>query len=276
MRLLSDEQYRFIDDALAENDELTARRLRGMLQMKWPVLKPVSLTTIKRARKYLGWIKSKPKYCQMIRETNKQLRKAWCEVQIANKEQFEDVIFSDECTVQLESHSKLCFRKIGEPRKLKHKPKHPYKVHVWAGISARGPTKLVIFTGIMTSIRYCEILKAALLPSISSMFPDGHRFQQDNDPKHASHYTRNYMHNNGVKWWKTPAESPDLNPIENVWAALKSFLRDQVKPTNEATLVQGILKFWESMKPAVCKRYIHHLQKVMPKVVAENGGPSGY
>lgn len=275
-KLLNDEQIQYVDDELAKNDELTARRLRAMLETKWPQMKSVSLTTIKRTRRRLGWLKSRPKYCQMIREANKEMRKQWCEKMIADKETFGDVIFSDECTVQLDSHSKLCFRKIGQPRKLKPKPKHPFKVHVWAGISVRGATKLVIFTGIMTSIRYCELLDAALLPSITSMFPDGHRFQQDNDPKHASAYTREFLQSKGVKWWKTPAESPDLNPIENVWAALKAFLRDQVKPSNEATLVQGICTFWETMKPAVCEKYINHLHKVMPKVIAENGGPSGY
>ena len=129
-KLLSDEQLRFMDDELVKNDELTARRLRAMLETKWPRMKSVSLTTIKRAWRRLGWIKSRPKYCQMIQEANKELRKRWCEQMIANKETFSDVIFSDECTVQLDSHSKLCFRKIGQPRKLKPKPKHPFKVHV--------------------------------------------------------------------------------------------------------------------------------------------------
>ena len=49
-----------------------------------------------------------------------------------------------------------------------------------------------------------------------------------------------------------------------------------MKPSNEAILVHGICKFWETMKPEVCKRYINHLHKVMPKMIAENGGPSGY
>ena len=93
--------------------------------MKWPHMKSDSLTAIKRAHKHLGWLKSQRKCCQMIREGNKQLHKAWCELQIVNKEQFEDVIFSKQCTVQLDSHSELCFQKIREPRKLKQKPKHP-------------------------------------------------------------------------------------------------------------------------------------------------------
>ena len=42
---------------------------------------------------------------------------------IANKETLEDVIFSDECTVQLDRHSKLCLQKIEQPRKAEAKTK---------------------------------------------------------------------------------------------------------------------------------------------------------
>ena len=40
--------------------------------------------------------------------------------------------------------------------------------------------------------------------------------------------------------------------------------------------MDGIEEFWLSLTPDICTRYIQHLQKVMPKVVEENGNPSGY
>ena len=273
---LDEEKLRFIDEALAANDELTARWLLLMLQDKWPDFS-ASLSTIKRARKEdLGWIKSKPKYCQLIRVANKQKRLDWCQQMLNDKETFDNVIFSDESSVQLDHHGRLCFRKVGHPRKLKPKPKHPPKVHVWAGISKRGATAIVIFTGTLTSTRYCDILQDALLPFITNVFPDGHRYQQDNDPKHTSNYTKDYLAKHSVNWWKTPAESPDLNPIENVWGSMKYFLRHQYKPTNISSLQAGIKQFWMSMTPNVCRRYIDHLQKVIPKVVEVSGAASGY
>ena len=76
--------------------------------------------------------------------------------------------------------------------------------------------------GIMNSQFYCdEILQKTLLQFIETVWPDGHRFQQDNDPKHTSNYTKQFMAANGINWWVTPAESPDLNPIELVWHQLK-------------------------------------------------------
>ena len=275
-RKLDKDKLRVMDECLANDDELTARSLLNVLQKKWPEFS-VSLTTIKRARKDdLGWIKTRPKYCQLIRAGNQQKLLEWCRQMLAEKETFDNVIFTDESSVQLDHHGRLCFRKVGQQRKLKPKPKHPPKVHVWAGISKRGATPIVIFTGILTSTRYCDILQDGLLPFVAKVFPDGHRFQQDNDPKHASNYTKAYLEEHSVNWWKTSAESPDLNPIENVWGSMKYFLRHQYKPTNTESLQEGIKKFWESMTPEVCRRYINHLHKVIPKVVEVDGAASGY
>lgn len=272
---LSTEQYEFIDEAMTENDELTARQMRQMLEARWPNT-IVSLNTVKRARKHLGWVATRPKYSQLVREANKEKRVLWCKKQLAAKEKFLDVVFTDESTVQLDNHGRLCFRKRKQPRKLKPRPKHPIKVHIWAGISSRGATPVVIFTGIMNSTRYCSILEKGLLPFLQDVFPEGHRFQQDNDPKHCSKFTKQFLQEKGVNWFRTPAESPDLNPIENVWASLKYYLRHEYKPTNMETLIDGIKRFWRSMTPDVCSKYIGHVQKVMPKVIEVNGEASGF
>ena len=87
---------------------------------------------------------------------------------------------------------------------------------------------------------------------------------------------KDYLTENRINWWKTPAESPDLNPIENVWASLKRFLRDKYKPHNKESLIAGIKNFWKTLTPDVCRKYIHHLKKVIPKVIEEKGGPSGF
>ena len=59
------EHYEFIDECMAENDELTARCLRSKLQGRFPGFN-LSLLTVRRARKDLGWIATTPRYCQLI------------------------------------------------------------------------------------------------------------------------------------------------------------------------------------------------------------------
>ena len=161
----------------------------------------------------------------------------------------------------IDPYSRKCYQRIGQPRKLKPRAKHPAKVHAWGGISPRGATPIVLFTGIMVSTKYVRILETGLLPFIKKVFPDKHRFQQDNDPKHCSKYTRAKLAEHSVNWWPTPPESPDCNPIENVWASMKAFLRNVYKPHNLESLKAGIKEFWKTLTPEKCQRYIKSFRK---------------
>ena len=129
----------------------------------------------------------------------------------------------------------------------------------------------------MDSDAYKQILEIGLLPFISSTFPDHHRFQQDNDPKHTSRSTQAFLTDSHINSWKTPAESPDLNPIENVWGSMKTYLREAFKPRDLDSLKIGIKQFWNlKVTSEACRRYIGHLNKVIPNVIEQNGGPSGF
>ena len=43
-----------------------------------------------------------------------------------------------------------------------------------------------------------------------------------------------------VNWWKTSAESPNLNPIENFCHELKEYIRQEIKPHSKEELIEGI------------------------------------
>ena len=264
---------KLIEDTMQQDDETTATQLQAMLASRSIY---VSLATIVRNRLQLGWTYRGSAYCQLIRQQNKEKRLDWARTYI--NDDFANVIWTDETTVQIETHKRFCYRKQGQKPRTKPRPKHPTKVHVWAGISRQGATQVCIFEGIMKASLYCEILKKTLVPFIEEKFPPPsvHRFMQDNDPKHTSKAAQEFFARNNINWWRTPPESPDMNPIENLWHELKEHIRSHVKPTTKEELIDGILQFWDKVDAFKCCRYIDHLKKVLPRAIEVGGEPTGY
>ena len=98
-------------------------------------------------------------------------------------------------------------------------------------------------------------------------------FLKDNDRKHTSKSTQQCLKDNGLSEsvMVTAASSPDLNPIENVWSARKTYLRSAVKPKKKDELVQGIQTFWETLTAEKCVKFIDHVHRVLPHVILRNG-----
>jgi len=83
-----------------------------------------SIPTIVRARRRLGWLHTKTRYCQHIRPKNIAARLEWAEKmekQMNEGFDFSDVVFSDESKIQLEFHTKKCYRQEGQPVNIYNK-----------------------------------------------------------------------------------------------------------------------------------------------------------
>ena len=98
-----------VEQQMRLDDETTAHQLHRLLNEKGY---SISLRTILRCRTALGWTFRGSAYCQLIREANKQKRLDWAQNHLGQS--FDDVIWTDECTVQMESHRRFACRKRGE------------------------------------------------------------------------------------------------------------------------------------------------------------------
>ena len=108
------------------NEELTSGEIQKLLSVERGV--NVSTSTIRNTRCKIGWKHEKARYCQLIRDRNKVKRLVFCLRAMNEKDGFEDVIFSDETTVEIQQYTRFCFRKNGSLPKRKGCPKHPLKV----------------------------------------------------------------------------------------------------------------------------------------------------
>ena len=108
-----------VEEQMRNDDETTAHQLHVLLNSKGYAL---SLRTILRCRTTLGWTFRGSSYCQLIRDANKVKRLDWArryKDEAVNG--FNDVIWTDETTVQLQTHRRFCCRKEGE--RPKNKPR---------------------------------------------------------------------------------------------------------------------------------------------------------
>ena len=108
------EVKRLVEQQMRLDDETTAYQLHELLKTHGI---SISRRTVLRCRTSLGWTFRGSAYCQLIRHANKEKRLAWARENVDLD--FDRIIWTDECTVQLQSHRRFCCRKRGEPPKNK-------------------------------------------------------------------------------------------------------------------------------------------------------------
>ena len=128
----------------------------------------------------------------------------------------------------------------------------------------------------MDAAMYVAILKKTRKPFIDEVSPDNHRFMQDNAPTHTLRLALKFFTENGINWWKTPPETPDCNPIENVWHEMKEYLSREIKLTTKEELIDGIHSFWRTVDAAKCTKYIRHLRRVLPRIIEVQGAATSF
>jgi transposase len=267
---------------ISNNPSITAKAIKSSL----PELAAISVRTIQ------SWCKdqlklpcrkmvNKPLLTDRMRNDRLTFARRYAHWGV---EQWKKVMFSDESHFQLtfgNQHYRCRRSKESDKFDLKFtrkRVKHAPKLMVWGCFSwkGRGGLEFLRPREMMNGERYRQVLDSKL-----ELFMHAHRtthFLQDGAPCHKSRLVTQWFaerpHIHLIKW---PGNSPDLNPIENVWAWMKQQLRE-VHPTNLQELQQEITRLWvlKMDDSPYLKKLVESMPNRLQEVIAREGNTTHY
>ncbi len=195
--------------------------------------------------------------------------------------QWSKVLFSDESKfcISFGNQGPRVWRKSGEaqsPCCLKSSVKFPQSVMIWAAMSSVGVGPLCFLKSTVNTAIYQEILEHFMLLSADKLYGDADFiFQQDLAPAHTAKGTKSWFNDHGVTVLDWPANSPDLNPIENLWGIVKRKMRD-TRPNNADDLKATVKETWASIPPQQCHKLITSMPRRIEAVIKAKGAPTKY
>jgi transposase len=196
--------------------------------------------------------------------------------------EWDKVAFADEATFQCfamknRRHDVIWYR-IGTERPPTPTVAHGAKVHVYGVFSASGILVLHLFTENFTAEVYMDILENHVSPATRDL--DYHWvYLADKSPIHTAKVAQRWLKANvpevvTPKQW--PGYAPDLNPIENAWALMKTRVAG-LQPTNLEQLKKAVRRSWEEvMTPEYRQTLAASMRTRITRCWANDGGSTKY
>lgn len=215
---------------------------------------------------------------------DKQVRLKFCH-KILEMSQYEldRIIFSDESNFQVVNRKTKVLVRRFPSEKYEDRMLVPRlqggggSVGIWGCITSAGPGLYTIYTGRLDHKRYINILENTLIPT-------GHlyygldmdwKFQQDNAPCHKARAVNEYFENSNISVIVWPPRSPDLNPIENVWAWIDRKLTEN--PVHSINALKTRLgEIYDTISAEYCRKLYDSIQVRAAICIKNKGGHIPY
>ncbi len=147
---------------------------------------------------------------------------------------------------------------------------------VWGAMSSAGVGPLCFLRSKVNTAVYQEVLEHFMLPVADQLYGDADFIlQQDLAPAHSAKTTSTWFKDHGIPVLNWPANSPDLNPIENLWGIVKRKMR-YARPNNAEELKATIRATWALITPEQCHRLIDSMPRRIAAVIQAKGAPTKY
>jgi len=275
-KTLNFEEKLKIKNYVEKNNFMTLKKIKTNLNLN------ISTSTIRRILNEFGYHQFRAVKKPLLSEKNRIDRLNWAkEHQNWSYKEWENILWSDETPVHFfNTRNYWVWRKEGErldPKNVKKTVKHGGgKIMIWGCFHGKTMGKLIRIEGIMTSKSYvediCDEYLFYYLQNNKNL-----TFQSDNDPKHRSKETKEAFQLEQVKEMIWPAQSPDLNPIENCWKVMKDELYDNYPNAKNADeLFEFCEKIWKNMDKKYLKKLIMSMPNRCKEVIESNGNYTSY
>lgn len=219
-----------------------------------------------------------------VSEKNRKKRLSWAKERKRWESEWERVIWSDESKFEL-------FGGNGK-RWVWRQPHEKYDVDcliptvksgqqgvmVWGCFTKNNLGPLVKLEGRVTGAVYIDVLRNYLLPFLDDLDDqENYLFQEDNAPIHTARIVKSWKEENDVNSIPWPAQSPDLNPIENLWDELERQVRAHTPlPKNREDLWEILQEEWLNIDINKYQNLVDSMPRRIAAVIQSKGHPTKY
>lgn len=153
--------------------------------------------------------------------------------------------------------------------------KHSSSIMVWACFSYTDKSSLYFLPHSTTvnAKRYLKVLELHLPKALK--FTRSRNFLQDKAPPHIAKSVQNYLKSRGINTIYLPGNSPDLNPIENLFSQLKAKVeRQNIRSIPQ--LKRSIKYHWTRLDQQYLKNICTSMPRRLKAVLDRKGGMTKY